>query len=184
MTDITEERNNIQEEESDFNSAISEAYSFKVGAAINFVNKRQHDSHQWIGNGPASIFTDLTGLDGAFHFLFDAEITGLAMTFANKTFTGTGLTKLEFDLRLVTTPGTTGSSIFSTLPAIDDTAPDTNSYFVYSFLTNTFETDVTGSTEPVISTSNVDAGDCLFWDITETISTVEDFALRIFYRPR
>ena len=184
MVDVTEQRQNIQEEESDFNSAISEAYAFKVASSINFVNKRQHDSHQWIGNGPASIFASLSGLDGPFQFLFDAEITGLAMSFANKTFTGTGTTKLEFDIRRVTTPGTSGSSIFSTLPAIDDTAPNTNSWFVYNFITDTFTSNVTGSVEPVASVVNVDAGDLLYWDITETISTVEDFALRIFYRPR
>lgn len=185
MVDITDQRQNIQEEESDFNSAISEAYAFKVGSSINFINNKQYDSHIWIANGVTSLFTSLTGLDGAFQFLFDAELMGVALYFQNKTFTGSGLTKYEIDLVRVTSPGSSGSSLFSTLPAIDDTSPNTNSYFVYNFNSSSFTKDVTGSVAPVLASgANVDAGDLVTWSITETISTMEDASVRLFYRPR
>lgn len=185
MAEITPQRQNLLVEETDFNSSLSESLFQKMGSSVNFLNDFQYDSHIWIANGVTSLFTSLTGLDGAFQFLFNAELMGVALYFQNKTFTGSGTTKYEIDLTRVTSPGSAGSSIFSTLPAIDDTSPNTNSYFVYNFNSSSFTKDVTGSVEPILASgANVDAGDLVTWSITETISTMEDASVRLFYRPR
>ncbi len=51
MTDVTEQRINLQAEETDYKSAVSEALLTRMAAAVNFVNKRQYDTKQFDLNG-------------------------------------------------------------------------------------------------------------------------------------
>ena len=106
-------------------------------------------------------------------FQYDAEIID-AWMFVQKSGSG-GTT--EIDIRHATTPGGGFSSIFSTTPKITSAAGDNIWIHVGSA--------VGGTTAPVISTTNVNAGDAISCDLLQAqTGTVAGAGLLIHYRPR
>lgn len=180
MTDISPARINIQQEETAYRAGVSESTLSRVGAATNFVNLRQYDSHAFHVNGLYSLAVGILGYDGIFPILFDVEITGLTMY--NRVAGTSGTTTV--DIHKFTDANTDAGTIFSTRPAIDSTAPN-NAYMIRRELDNTnFPATQTGLTYPVFSTTDFSAGEALFFEIDSAMSGAEDLTLELHFRPR
>jgi hypothetical protein len=181
MADISEQRINIQAEETAYRAANSESTFTRVGAAVNFINKRQYDSKQFFLNGKYyGQGAPQTDLDGAHMMLFDAEIVGVMMF--NLVAGSSGTTTIDIKRR--TASGGAGTSIFSVLPSITSAAG--NHAFVARRLipANVLLENPAGTTAPVLSTTNLDAGDLLTIDLTAVQTGGENCGLIIYYRPR
>lgn len=173
MTDISEQRKNIQIEECDYESSVSEATFMRVGAAINFINKRQHQVKEFFANGN---YRATTGFEGLFVFPIAAEVIGVGISNNIKGTSGTTI----FDVHWFSSPGVDEGSIFSQKPSIASTAPN------YSYIATYEESIVGGGTgivEPVISKKLFEAGDALRVDIESAMAGAENSALTIYWRP-
>lgn len=174
MSDILEQRINIQNEEVGYRSAVSENLFGKTGAAINFINKRQFDQKSFEINGPYKV---QTAVDGAFIVPYDMEIIGVAAF--NIEPGSSGYT--EFDIRRYTSSGVNAGSIFSTRPAIFSSA---GGYAFVARRTDLVLENPAGTQLPVISTTNINAGDMLVCDLTAIQNGGQNCGLILWYRPR
>jgi hypothetical protein len=177
MSDITEERINIQNEEVAYKAAVSESTFTRVGSAVNFINKRQFDTKTFEINGPYKV---AQAIDGAFIAPFDMEIIGVGAFNIVNGSSGT----TTFNIRRFTASNTGGSSIFSTKPAIS-TAAGNNAYVARRLIpANLTLENPSGTTLPVISVVNIDAGDMLVCDIDTVQASAQNCGLVIWFRPR
>lgn len=179
MTDVVPSRINLQQEEVDFRSPIGQNLLTRFAQSVAFVNTRQYDSHAFNLNGPINLFDLTTGADGAFVFLFDAEITGFSYQIG---VTSGGSGTMIVDVHRITGGSTDAGTIFSTRPAISSAASD-GSYTAYRELDSTTLANPTGHTLAVLSTTEVDAGDALRLDLDQA-QAFKNFSLNIHYRPR
>jgi hypothetical protein len=184
MSDITEERLNLQIEETIYQSSISESLLTRVGASINFINKRQYDTKAFHINGPYSVaisFNQGQGVDGAHFILFDCEIIGV-MAYNLKAGTS-GVTTL--DIRRFTGSNTPsgGTSIFSTKPSFNITAQN-NSYVGYRQTDSTILENPAGTVLPVLSTTQLNAGDLITANIDSAMAGGENCGIALYLRPR
>jgi hypothetical protein len=178
MADLTGQRRNIQIEESRFRYAVSEALVQKVGSSINFINDYQYSEKQFFANGPYSTAPSFpqTGVDGLTFFDFDAEIINV---WAFNLVAGSGGTT-ELDIKRATASAGAFTSIFSTTPKFDSTAA-ANSYVD----ANGNQAATTGVTAPVVTTTNVNAGDALRFDIVSSMTgSPQNCGVIVHYRPR
>ena len=180
MTDITEQRINIQQEETAYRASVSEATATRIGSSINFINKRQFDLHEFKLNGPYGPFSPLTGADGLYIFPSNGEIVAVG---GYSLIAGSG-GSTTLDIHRLTSPGVDVGSIFSTLPSFASSSGD-DAYFLYDFLNATTVKTGTGVTLPVLSTTNFNAGDALRIDLDAAQSGgPENCGLTIYFRPR
>jgi len=179
MTDITGTRTQIQEEETDYRSAVGESMFTRVGQGMNFINTKQYDTHSWHLNNVLSKFPVVAGPDGIMTFLFNVEIAGFSYVLGN---TGTAGTN-TVDVHRLTGGTTDAGTIFSTRPSITSAAAD-GSYTVRDETTSTTLSLPTGHTLAVLSTSQFDAGDALRLDLDANGSGSQNFQFTIHFRPR
>lgn len=181
MADIPVARDNVQTEEADFRSPFSEAYNFKVGSAINFINKRQYDQRSFQLNGSYALGVGQQGADQIIPVLFDMEIVGYSLW---NGATGTSGQSV-FDIHKLTGGDTDAGSIFSTRPQVDITASD-NTYSTYDFANATDINLPTGFTHAVLITDGekLSAGDALRLDIDDAMPGAANAGLYLFIRPR
>lgn len=180
MADITPERINIQEEETDYKAAVSEALLKRTGAGINFINLRQYDTKQFFVNGRYDKVSGAqTEVDGAQMMLFDAEIVGVMMF--NMVAGSSGTTTL--DINRWTASNTGGTSIFTIKPSITSAAGNI-AFVAYDFLNSTTLENPAGTTLPTLAVTNLNAGDLLTLDIDAKQVAGENCGLVIYYRPR
>lgn len=179
MTDITPARKNVQTEEVDYRSPVSEATWTKIGGSTNFINDFQYDKHAWHLNGDLTGIQTFFGFDGIFPFLFDAEIVGFWYYITTVGSSGT----LEVDVDWLSGGDTNNGTIFSTLPAIDTTAAD-GTYTLYRETDTTTLSNPTGHTLAVLSKTDFDAGDALQLSVSTAQTAAEDFQFGIMFRPR
>jgi hypothetical protein len=180
MTDITAQRILIQEEETDYKSAVSEALLTRVGATTNFIATRQYDTKQFELNGLYRKGVGVTGSDGVFPILFDMEIIAISMW--NRVNGTSGTTTLDLDW--LSGSGTVVGSIFSTRPAFN-TNVGNNAYMIRDVLSGvTVTAPASGATIPVLSKTQFDAGDAIRLTIDGAMVGAEDAALYIHFRPR
>lgn len=157
MSDITPVRKNIQVEETRFRFAVAESAQQKIGGSVNFINDFQYSDKQWFINGNYSLMPmPQTFVDGLTFFQYDAFIIDVWMFI--EMAGNAGIT--ELDLKRATTPGGSFTSIFTTTPKINAAAGDAIWIHVGSSIANT--------TAPVLSLTNVNAGDALRLDIIQT----------------
>jgi len=157
MTDITAQRILIQEEETDYKSAVSEALLTRVGATTNFIATRQYDTKQFELNGLYRKGVGVTGSDGVFPILFDMEIIAISMW--NRRVGTSGTTTLDLDW--LSGSGTVVGSIFSTRPAFN-TNVGNNAYMIRDVLNGvTVKAPASGATIPVLSKTQFNAGDAI-----------------------
>jgi hypothetical protein len=181
MTAISPQRILIQEQETDYKSAVSEATLTRTGASINFINLRQFDTKQFELNGLYRKGVGVTGSDGVFPILFDMEIIAISMW--NRRVNGTSGTT-TFDLDWLSGSGTVVGSIFSTRPAFN-TNVGNNAYMIRDVLNGvTVKAPATGATIPVLSKTQFNAGDAIRLTIDGAMVGAEDAALYIHFRPR
>jgi hypothetical protein len=179
MPDITPKRDNIVEQEVDFKSGIAERTWFKIGAALNFVNKRQHQIHSFNYNGLSRLFVDTVGADGVFPCLFDMEIVGLSV-FQRR---GGTSSSTIIDMEWYDAPGSNQGTIYTTKPSVTSAGGDFN-YLVYNALTDTSEEIGTGFTAPLFSKTQFDKGNVINCIIDQAMPDAEDLMVMIHHRPR
>lgn len=178
MADYPSTRKNIQTEEVDFKSSVSEATLKKVAGSVNFINNRQHSEKQFFANGRYGIMSSYpqTGVDGLVFFEFNATIINV---WAFNLVVGSSGTT-ELDVKRATASGGSFSTIFSTTPKFASTSAN-NSYVD----ANGYQPAGTGITAPVLSLTNVDQGDALRLDIISAMGgTPENCGIVIHYIPR
>jgi hypothetical protein len=180
MTDITAQRINIQAEETDYRSAVSEGTMTRMGAAVNFINTRQYDTHAFHLNGLYKKGVSVVGSDGIFPVLFDMEIVGITMW--NRRNGTSGNTTL--DVQWLSAPGVNEGTIFSAKPSFNNNVGN-SAYMIKDFLSDTVVVEpALGATDPVLSKSQFDAGDALLLVIDSAMVGAEDCSLLIHFRPR
>lgn len=180
MTDIVEQRINIQQEETAYRASVSESTMSRVGASVNFINKRQFDLHEFKLNGPYGPFAPLAGADGLYIFPSNGEIVAVG---GYSLINGTSSTS-TLDIHRLTAPGVDSGSIFGTRPAFASSAGN-NAYFLFDFLNNATVVTGTGITLPTLVTTNFNAGDALRIDLDGAMAgNPENLGLTIYFRPR
>lgn len=147
MADISPVKKNIQIEESRFRSAVSEALAQKLGSSINFINNYQKYDKAWFINGSYNKLTiPYTAVDGIFLIPDNAKIMNAMMYVRTAGSSAT----TELDIEFATAPGGSWTSIFSTTPKITSAAGN----FAFCYTGSAFS----GTTAPVLGTTNLDAG--------------------------
>lgn len=178
MAEISEFKENIQQEEVQYKASVSEATNTKIGGAINFINGRQYDTHSFNLNGAYILGTGSTGLDGKFIVLRNMEL--VAISFSNKQAGASGTTTV--DIHWFNGSGSDQGTIFSTRPAIDSTAP-ADAYGIKGLASGYSDSGGTGITLPVLSKTTFNAGDALDFQLDTSMQGARDFNLNIHFRP-
>lgn len=176
MADVSPARNNIQIEEVQYKSAISEAVGQKIGGAINFINEYITQKFYFGVSGPFDTLS-LPYTDFGYQEVFphDAEIVNV---YARYGVAGSASTS-EIDIEWAADNSGTWASIFSTTPKVANTAADNG-----VFDANGVSTTPSGCTQPVLSKTNFDAGDKLRCIIETAATGADGFILVIEWRPR
>lgn len=174
MPTITPLRRNIVTEEVQFRSAVSESTWNKIGGSLNFVNERQYQEKVYNLNGPYSIGSTypFNGIDGLTIVQFDMTIINVYIFNITNGTSGT----TELDLKRIQNPAGAAVTIFSTTPKFTSAAA-ANTWIGVG------ET-VTGMTAPVLSTTDIDAGDALRFDMISAVTGAFNTGLIVIYRPR
>lgn len=174
MTDLTEERINIQEEETDYQSAGSEALFQRMGKSVNFINIRQHQVKEFMANGR---YSAKVGYEGLMVFPIDCEIVGVAMAVNEAGSLGT----TEIDVHWFSAPGVDEGTIFTTTPKITSAAGD------YAYVGEYDGSTIgggTGMTAPELAKTEFDAGDAIRVDIVTAQTSSYTCSLTVYFRPR
>ena len=179
MTDVTIARENIQIEEVQYRSSVSEAVGTKLGGSINFINERQYDSHTFNLNGPYKLGEGSTGTDGIFPILYNMEI--IAYTVFNLTPGSSGVTNV--DVHWLSGGGTDNGSIFSSAPSINTTAA-ANAYAIKDVKGDIGDKTAGGIALGTISKTTFDAGQALRFDLDAGMIGAENCGLIVHFRPR
>lgn len=181
MSDIVGRRVIIQQEETKYRAAVSEATLSRVGAVTNFISEKQYDSRGFFLNGPYGGSAGSTGVDGAWGILFDIEIVGIMMF---NLVAGDFGTTTTLDIRRWTATNTGNTSIFSTKPEITGSAPNNTYLFLDLANSVTLEDPILGRTMPVMATTQLNAGDMLTMNIDSAMTNAQNCGILIYYRPR
>ena len=178
MSEVTPQRIIIQNEETAYKASVSEALLRRVGATTNFINKNQYVQWDFKLNGP---YKTGLGLDGAFPIHKDCEIT--AITMYNLIAGSSGATTL--DIRLYTGSNTPsgGSSIFSQKPSIDFSAGNV-AYVSYDFVDSVVLENPSGTTLPILGTTNLNKGDLLVVNVDSAQVLGQHCGIVVGFRPR
>jgi len=179
MSNLPEARKDVELEDVKFQSSVSEAVGNKIGASLNFINRRQYDDHSFHLNGPYHFGEGSTGSDGIFTFMFDAEVVGFSY-YNGKTGTS-GFT--EIDIHWLSGGATDNGTIFSIKPRIDTTASN-DTYASYRELDSATLSLPTGFTLATLSKTQFDAGDAIRLDLDSAMIGANNFQFTFFYRPR
>jgi len=179
MAEITDSRQNIQEEDVKFRASVSEAVGNKLGGSLNFVNNRQFDQHCYNLNGDFSVVQASEVGDGVFICQEDMEIVGYALYIGTNGSTGSNIT---VDLHYISSDGTDNGTVFSTKPAIATTAADGS--FTHSNIRASDSEVPTGHTEGVFSKTNYDRHDGIRLDLDSSTGGASNLQLILFFRPR
>lgn len=179
MSNLAEARKDIELEDVKYRSSVSEAVGNKIGASINFINRRQYDKHSWNLNGPYALGVGSTGPDGVFTFLFDVEIVGFS--YYAGVIGNSGTTTV--DVHWISGGDTDEGTIFTTKPSVTTTAAD-DTITTRDVLNGVTLTNPTGHTLAVLNKTEFDAGDTLRLDLDDAMTGANNFQFTIFFRPR
>lgn len=175
MTEITSERKNIQIEEVDYKSGVAERTFFKIGAAINFINKAQNSIFDFKFNG--QFIKLFGGEDGGRGFIFDAELVGISGLVRVTGSSGNTI----LDLHLIRNDVDLGS-ILTTKLIINFNAPSPSGFYKnYLDLTEYADSNIT---LPVFSSRDIQQGDVLRADLDQNATGALDLSVNIHFRPR
>lgn len=191
MADLTPAKANIQTEEARFRYAVSESLMQKVGAATNFINKRQYDVKDFRLNGPYDIVAaPQNAVDGIYIFPFDCEIINIAIYNFVPGASGT----TELDIKKCASSTASWSTIFTTTPKITSAAVDVDGSYGLSYdITDEDDgqswaaaTPGTGVTLGVLSSVpfNISAGEAIRMDKIQHMTGAQNCGLLIYFRPR
>lgn len=177
MTNLVEQRADIQLEETQFEAGVSEGTWTKLGKSVNFINRRHFERHSWNLNG--SYFVALgSGKDGLFVLPFDMEITGLSMSNVVNGSSGT----TTIDIHWFDAPASDQGTIFSVKPSISSSAGN-NAFLARNLVDGNTQTG-TGLTLPTFSKTQFNQFDALRLDLDTAMNDAQDLNVTIFFRPR
>jgi hypothetical protein len=180
MSDLPQERNFIQEEETRPKASTSTSVMSRLGQNQNFIMARMHQEKIWTANGPYNAVPGVqSGIDSGIPLPINMEIWALSMM--NLVPGASGF--IEFDIKRHTASGQAGTSIFTTRPRLDFSS-GINSYLVKRFDDNTTPESPAGCQQPVLVSMNVDAGDMFTCDITSKQVNGESGGIILHLRPR
>ena len=192
MANITPVRRNVQQEEVQYKSAVSEATFSKLGASLNFINYYQYKHYEFgfikaianSGNPTYNTFTPPLVISDLEAFPTNSEIVAITLQHNTSGSSGTS----ELDIQWSTQNSGTWASIFSTTPKATSAAPTVAQWdSVYSDATLTWSSVATtpaGCTVPVFLKTTFNAGDRLRCRaVTNQAGTPNGFTMRIYYRP-
>lgn len=178
MSNLPEARSDLELEDVAFRSSVSEALMNKVGASVNFINRRQTDKHDFHLNGPYALGVGSTGPDGIFVFPFAAEVVFFSYWVGTVGSSGT----TTVDVHWLSGGDTDEGTIWSTKPAITTTASN-GTYTAYRVSDSTTLSNPTGHTLGVLSKTSFAAGDAIRLDLDDAMLGSNNFMLSIHYRP-
>lgn len=179
MTDIADFRRNVQIEETEYKSAISESTAQKMGASVNFINNRQFDQHSFNLNGAYQLGVGSTGVDGIYPIIMNMELVAVTIYSIDAGVSGS----TTFDIHWLSASGVDQGSIFSTKPSISSSAPN-NSFGIKGLITEVPDFGGTGITLPVLSKTEFNVGNALRFDIDSAMSSAQNAGLTFHFRPR
>ena len=174
MSAIADARLLIQEEETNYRAAVSEATFKRFGATNNFIVNRVLTETNFNLNGQYNIFTTNADVDGKRTYPFAFEVVDLGIF--SGVVNGTGGTT-ELDIKWKPQNSGAWASIFSTTPKFVYAASE-GSCFIGQTVAN--------FTAPVLSKTLFDAYDMLKIDIITAVdgSSLDYAGIKIFTRPR
>ena len=175
MALLSDVKSYIDELETRYRAAVSEATIQKMGKMINFLGHRSYDTKAFFLNGRYGGASAQNGVDGLYVFPFDCEIFNIYIFNNVAGSSGT----LELDIKKSTDPAGAFTSIFSTTPKITSAAGN----FVWIGVGET----LAGATAPVLtsSTISVNAGDAVRIDLIQAqAGNAENCGLIVYHRPR
>lgn len=177
MADLVEERKNIQIEETKFRAALAQSLFSRLGAAINFINKRHDYQHDWHLNGPYNIIpAPQLKIDGIITYPHNFSITDVMLIIGSLNSGTSGVTEVDIKWK----PENSGAwqSIFSTTPKF--------TYQAAADATIRVGQTVANMTAPVLSKTNFDAYDQLKLDVLQQVvgDNIEGLFFKLFLRPR
>lgn len=176
MADIADSRENIDEELAKFQAALSEAFFFKLGGSINFINNQQRVPYQFEYAGP---FRPLFGGEGGvLPMTNDQEIVGIAGRLRKTGISGSTVIDLHYERT-----GSDQGSIWTTQKlVVPNTVADT-AYFWMDLVTATSGAS-SGITLPTFDSVDFNAGDILRLDLDDNAKGARDLILTVWIRPR
>jgi hypothetical protein len=177
MANITPARRNVQIEEVQYKSAVSEATFSKLGGSINFINTYQYYQLYFGmgGNYGTSSLVPGNGIGSLEVFDQNAELVNVWVYSGTAGTSGT----TTLDLKFAPVNSSTYTSIFSTTPSVTSAAA--SGVF---FDANSIATLPTGCTKPVLSKTLFNAGDKIRCDISSIMAAASNFIVIIHWRPR
>lgn len=172
MSDIVPERIIIQQEETAYKAAVSEATLSRVGATTNFINSYQANLREFMINGGYGSAAPFLGIDGIIRFNHAWELTDVFIYTLQDT-SGTGTTELDLKWK----PFSSGSyaSIFSTTPKFTSAAS--------AYETCGIGQSKSGFTAPVLSKTTFAAYDQVRIDMLDAVSGGIGTGIGIVFRP-
>ena len=179
MSDLASSRTIIQTEAVSFGAAASESTITAIAASTNFNSEFQGRDPQWKLNGPYQSKTAGFVVDGSWIAPHDCKIYYFSMSNLSAGSSGT----TEVDILRHTASGS-GTTIFSTRPAITSAAG--NNAFMAKRYADTVVTDEnpTGTTLPVFVSLDLNRGDMLTCQIVSVQTGGSNFTLTLNVRPR
>ena len=186
MAEVTPSKQNIQQEEVNFKSAVSEQLSSKISASINFINNKQFCTFKFDFLGPFEPLGLGGGEDGRLVFPFDAEICCLATSLRETGSSGATV----IDLHKINTSGADQGSIFQSFHtySIPGGFGGNEKGFFRNYIdgTSVFPTGSTGGTRGDMPDANrlFSAGEVLRVDVSSAADGARDLSVTVFYRPR
>tara|TARA_Y100000401_G_C8324043_1_gene227075 strand:+ start:473 stop:1015 length:543 start_codon:yes stop_codon:yes gene_type:complete len=180
MAEVTPAKNNLQQEEVDFKSALSEQLMTKMAGSINFINDRQMCVFDFKFFGPFKALSG--GEDGCLMAPFDLEICAIAFKLRQ---CGTG-GNTEVDMHKLTTAGVDAGTVFSTTIKCAHNEINEKTFYTNFIDSSKNDVDQAASHLPIMSDANrlVDAGENLRLDIVSNATDAFDLQVTVFYRPR
>lgn len=178
MTRVTPALNELQEEEVNFNSSISEATLTRMSAVSNLIAERSNKSFDFRFLGP---FRDLNGGEDGYQVaIWKSQVTGISGGLRVSGDSGTS----TIDIHKIDTDGTDLGTIFSTKISITSAA--SNGVIFYTNFLDASSNAPTGVTVPVELSADalvLEQGQGLRVDIDGNAVAARDLSININYRP-
>ena len=179
MADVTPAKNNIDQNEVDYRSAVSEQLLTKLGGSINFINDRQMCVFDFKFFGPFK--TIAGGEEGAHVLPYNIEIC--AISFRLRDCGSSGNTTV--DLHKINSSGVDQGSIFTNKIIVAHNETDQKGFFSNFIASTSNNVSQSASQMPTMTDSNrlINAGESIRLDVDGNATDAKDLVVYVYYRP-
>ena len=179
MSDVNQNRKNIQEKETDYKAIVSSATMKKLGASINFINNSQTMRHEWKLNRFYSFGKGIVNLDGHLTNPFAWEI--ISMSIVNGTAGISGST--VFNLQWINASNVLQGNILTSNITFGTSYPS-NAHFMKRVTDNVI---LAGSGLPITNFTFTKrtffAGERVQLNLIDAMNGATDLAILLHWRP-